>query len=231
MGYRPPFELTDASLNLIISISERVGSLSVGGSERIPQRLKRANRISSVRSTLGIEGIVSTNRMASDAIDGRRVIGRMEEAVEVGNAAKAYGLVDSLNPCSLDDLLMTHRVMMTGLVKHPGEFRTTGEWILDGNGNRVYTAPPADLVPSLMSDLLLWLSTSGTPDLIKSCVFHYELESIHPFEDGNGRIGRLWQTLILSEWNRMFKWIPVDEVVLEHRQEYYEAIAGSDRDG
>lgn len=231
MGYGPPFELTDASVNLMISISERVGSLSVGGSERIPQRLKRANRISSIRSTLGIEGIVSTNRMASDAIDGRRVIGRMEEAVEVGNAAKAYGLIETLDPCSIDDLLIAHRTMMIGLVDHPGGFRTTGEGVFDGSGNRLYTAPPADLVPSRMSDLLLWLRTSRTPDLIKSCVFHYELESVHPFEDGNGRMGRLWQTLILSRWNRVFRWIPVEYVILKHRQEYYEAIAGSDRDG
>lgn len=213
-----------------MSISERIGSLSAGGPGRIPPGLRRANRIRSVRSTLEIEGIDATRRMVSDAVDGKHVMGPMQTSVEVGNAAAAYRLLDSLDPCSLDDLLNAHMVMMAGLTDRPGMLRTTGEGVFDGGGNLIYTAPPADLVPSRMSDLLLWLRTSGTPGLIKSCVFHYELESIHPFEDGNGRTGRLWQTLILMEWNRMFEWVPVESVVLDRRQEYYEAIAGSDRD-
>lgn len=231
MGYKPPFTLTDASIHLMMDISEKVGSISTIDPKMIPLKLKRANRIRSINSSLAIEGSDSTYQMVSDAVDGKRVIGPMHEIIEVKNAVAAYELIDSLDPGSLNDLLKAHKAMMIGLVDHPGEFRTTGEGVFDSDGRCIHLAPPADPVPSQMSDLLLWLRTSDTHDLIKSCVFHYELEFIHPFEDGNGRTGRLWQTLILTKWNRMFKWIPLESVIYEHQQEYYRAIAESDRDG
>lgn len=145
------------------------------------------------------------------------------------NSIQAYDLLLSLDPCSEKDLLKAHALMMRDLVGRSGKYRTDGVGIFDGE-TVVHLAPPAERVPTLMSDLFTWLKTSDAHPLIKSCVFHYEFEFIHPFQDGNGRMGRLWQTAILKDWKAIFAWLPVETLVKEHKKEYYDALGASDRE-
>ena len=156
-------------------------------------------------------------------------MGNPNEIKEVENSIQVYDLLLSLDPCSEKDLLKAHALMMRDLVGRSGKYRTDGVGIFDGE-TVVHLAPPAERVPALMSDLFAWLKASDVHPLIKSCVFHYEFEFIHPFQDGNGRMGRLWQTAILKDWKAIFAWLPVETLVKEHQKEYYDALGASDRD-
>ena len=160
-------------------------------------------------------------------IEGKRVLGAPNEIQEVKNAIDAYELLLELNPYKEKDLLKAHKLMMADLVKENGRYRQGGVGVFDGK-KCVHLAPPAERVPSLMGDLLNWVKQTKTHPLVSSCVFHYEFEFIHPFADGNGRMGRMWQTLLLMQWKPVFAWIPVETIVKEHQQEYYDAIAKSD---
>lgn len=230
MSYEPPFKLTGKSIAHILDIQNLLTSISGGKGVRITPRLRRVNRIKSIHSSLAIEQNSMNFSEVRDIIDGKPVLGPLNEIKEVRNAKEAYDLIDNLDSTDCGDLLRVHGVMMKDLGVANGSFRKGGEGIFDGEGNCIHMAPPAELVPGQMADLLGWLRDSDFPLLVKSCVFHYEFEFIHPFEDGNGRMGRYWHTLILSRWNEVFKWVPVESVIRARQNEYYRSIAESNEE-
>jgi Fic family protein len=167
----------------------------------------------------------------TDIIDGKRVLGAPDEIQEVKNAIEAYRLMPELDAFKEKDLLHAHELMMKDLVRNSGHYRQEGVGVFDGNGNCLHMAPPAERVPMLMGDLFEWVKKTDVHPLVRSCVFHYEFEFIHPFIDGNGRMGRYWQTMLLSRWKGIFAWLPVETIVKEHQQEYYHVIQKCDQAG
>lgn len=220
MSYKPPYKITPKIINLVSKISEAVGSFYA--QEEL--RLHRINRIKTIQGSLAIEGNSLTTDQITAILDGKPVIAPINEIQEIRNAIKAYELLNELNPNSLDDLLKAHLTMEAGLIDDAGHFRSGGVGVASGE-EIIHYAPPAERVPLLMKELLEWLNNTEEHPLIKSCVFHYEFEFIHPFSDGNGRTGRLWQTLILSKWRPVFKNLPIENIVYKYRKEYYKAIA------
>lgn len=164
-------------------------------------------------------------------LSGKRVLAPPKDIAEVKNAYEIYDHLAELNPYSMDDLLLAHRTMMQGLVREAGEFRSGPVGVVDNKGNVLHFGTLPQYVPSLMEELIQWTENSPFPLLIKSCVFHYEFEVIHPFADGNGRIGRLWHTLLLSKWNPLFAWLPIESIIHDHQAEYYAAINQSNTQG
>lgn len=222
MSYTPPYQITPKIVDLVSKISEAVG----GFYAQEALRLHRINRIKTIQGSLAIEGNTLSTDQITAILDGKPVIAPINEVQEIRNAIKAYELLDELNPESIDDLLKAHLTMEAGLIDDAGRFRKRGVGVASGE-DIVHYAPPADRVPYLMRELFDWLGTTEEHPLIKSCVFHYEFEFIHPFSDGNGRTGRLWQTLILSHWRPVFKNLPIENIVYKYRSAYYEAIAVS----
>ena len=186
-------------------------------------RLRREARIQSIQASLYIEGNTLSLEQVTAVLDGKRALGTPREIQEVRNAFVAYELMEDLDPGSRDDLCRTHAVLMHGLVDQPGSFRRGSVGIRRGN-DIVHIAPPAERVPSLLGDLLAWFGTTEAHPLIASSVFHYEFEFIHPFMDGNGRLGRLWQTLILGRWKPVFLMIPIESVIRDRQVDYYAAL-------
>ena len=230
MSYTPPYSINPAILSLVAEIAGEVGRLgALAGSGSVP-KLRRANRIRSIHASLAIENNTLTLDQVTSVIAGKRVLGPQREIQEVKNAFAAYEAMPSWKPSALKDLLAAHRLMLEGLVDEAGKFRTRSVGIAKGK-RIVHLAPPADRVPGLMKDLLGWLKRTDAHPLIAGCVFHYELEFIHPFADGNGRIGRLWQTLILSQWNPLFAFLPVETVIRDQQAEYYKILAACDKAG
>ena len=229
MNYTPPFTLTDEMMSLVAEIAEIVGKISATAAHLPQPHLRKENRIKTIQSSLAIENNSLTIEQVTAIIEGKRVLGAPNEIQEVRNAIDAYELLLELNPFEEKDLLRAHQLMMTDLVRENGRYRSGGVGIFNGE-QCVHMAPPAMRVPTLMEDLLQWVRTTKTHPLISSCVFHYEFEFIHPFADGNGRMGRMWQTLLLMQWNPIFAWIPVETLVKEHQKDYYDAIAQSDRE-
>jgi Fic family protein len=230
MSYAPPYSINPAILSLVAEIAAEVGRLgALAGSGSVP-KLRRENRIRSIHASLAIENNTLTLDQVTSVIAGKRVLGPQREIQEVKNAFAAYEAMPSWKPTALKDLLAAHRVMLEGLVDEAGKFRTRSVGIAKGK-RIVHLAPPADRVPGLMKDLLGWLKRTDAHPLIAGCVFHYELEFIHPFADGNGRIGRLWQTLILSQWNPLFAFLPVETVIRDQQAEYYRILAACDKAG
>lgn len=227
--YTPPFEITSKIIAFISEISEKIGEIHYLQDSPQYIRLRKENRIRTIHSSLAIENNSLSIEQITAIVDGKHVLGNPNEITEVKNSIQAYDLLLSLNPYNEKDLLKAHRLMMQDLVKNNGKYRTDGVGIFDGE-QVVHLAPPAAQVPRLMSDLFGWLKSSDAHPLIKSCVFHYEFEFIHPFQDGNGRMGRLWQTAILKEWKEIFAWLPVETLIKEHQKEYYNALAESDKD-
>ncbi len=189
-------------------------------------RLRRINRIRTIHGSLAIEGNTLSEAQITAILDGKRVIAPPREVQEVKNALAAYEHFDSWKPESEKDLLEAHQILMSGLIDEAGLYRHGGVGVMAG-GEVIHMAPPADRVPHLMNDLFAWLAATDAHTLIASSVFHYEFEFIHPFADGNGRIGRLWQSLILAHWNPLLADIPVESLVFEHQNEYYQAIQES----
>jgi len=222
-NYIPPFNITAAIISLVAEISQRIGRLLVLEESSQIIRLRRTNRIRTIQGSLAIEGNTLSVEQITAILEGKRIIAPPREIQEVRNAVKAYEQLDKWQPYSQDDLLDAHRVLMTALLDNPGNFRTGGVGIMAGQ-TVVHLAPPADRVSSLMNDLLQWIGATDQHPLIAGSVFHYEFEFIHPFEDGNGRVGRLWQTLILRKWNPLFAHIPVESLVYEHQAEYYAVL-------
>lgn len=220
MSYEPPYKITSKIIDLVSKISEAVGSFYA--QEEL--RLHRINRIKTIQGSLAIEGNTLTTDQITAILDGKPVIAPINEVQEIRNAIKAYELLDKLNPNNIDDLLKAHLTMETGLIDDAGHFRSGGVGVASGE-EIIHYAPPAHLVPQLMKELFEWLNSTEEHPLIKSCIFHYEFEFIHPFSDGNGRTGRLWQTLILSDWRPVFKNLPIENIVYKYQKEYYNAIA------
>ena len=225
--YQPPFEITSKIIELISKISEKIGEINSLQNSPHQIKLRKANRIKTIHSSLAIENNSLSIEQITAIIDGKRVLGNPNEIKEVKNSIQAYDLLLSLNPYNEKDLLKAHELMMQDLVDRNGKYRTDGVGIFDGE-KVVHLAPPANRVPELMFDLFEWLKTSDVHPLIKSCVFHYEFEFIHPFQDGNGRMGRLWQTVILKDWKEVFAWLPVETLIKENQKEYYNALGVSD---
>ena len=221
--YKPPFTVSAKAINLIAKISSQLERYAIRMEQEDTLRLRRANRIKTIHSSLAIEGNTLSEGEVQAVLEGKKVVAPLKEIQEVKNAIKTYELYPKLNPFSIQDLLLAHGTMMSGLVDEAGMFRKGGVGVFDGD-KPIHIAPPADRVRVLMSDLFGWLENADDHLLIRSCVFHYEFEFIHPFADGNGRIGRLWQSLILGRLNPIFEHLPVENMVYSNQKAYYQAI-------
>ena len=210
--YTPPFNITPEIINLIADISAQIERYAIRMEQADKLRLRKANRVKTIHSSLAIEGNTLSESQVSDIIDGKHIVAPIKQIQEVKNAIAAYELYPKLNPFDIKHLLKAHGVMMSALVDNAGRFRRSGVGVFD-NQKCVHLAPPADRVPTLMNELFEWLNRAKDHLLIRSCVFHYEFEFIHPFEDGNGRMGRLWQSLILGRLNPIFEHLPVENMV------------------
>lgn len=230
--YEPPFSITGKILNLVSSISEKVGKLDVYNDLDTKPILRRNNRIKSVHSSLQIEANTLSEPMVKDILNGHYVAGPENEIKEVKNAFAAYDEIPSIDPFSLEDLKRIHGIMTNGLIGNPGMFREGGEGVFSGNAC-IFVAPPANMIPSLMGNLFDWMEANRTVvhPLVMSCVFHYEFVFIHPFSDGNGRMARLWQNTILSKWNPMFQYLPIESQIEKHQENYYDAISKCNASG
>lgn len=228
MEYEPPFSMNDNIINLLAKTSELVGQVSVLHKNNTSLKLRRENRIKTIHSSLAIEHNSLSLEQVTAVLNGRRILGAPQEIKEVQNAYEAYEAMLSLNPYDIKDLLKAHNLMMKDLVKENGLFRSGGVGVFEGE-QLIHAAPPANYVPKLIADLFNWYQKSTLHILIKSCIFHYEFEFIHPFSDGNGRMGRMWHTLLLTQWNELFAWLPIEELIRERQQEYYDALATSDK--
>ncbi len=225
--YKPPFHVTDKMILLIAEISEQVGRMAVQQERTINPHLRQENRIRTIHSSLAIEYNSLSLEQVTAILDGKRVLGNPNEIKEVQNAYEAYGLMLGLNPLSVDDLLKAHKLMMNGLVLENGRFRSGGVGVFEGEA-LIHMALPAQFVPEHIQNLLIWYEQSELHPLIKSAVFHYEFEFIHPFVDGNGRLGRMWHSLLLGKWKELFFWLPMEELIQSRQKEYYEALGTAD---
>ena len=228
--YIPPFTVSAEAINLIAEISGQIERYAIRLEQEDGLRLRKVNRIKTIHSSLAIEGNTLSEDQVRDIIDGKTVVAPIKEIQEVKNAIATYNLYPTLNPYSVKDLLKAHGVMMQALVDDAGRFRRGGVGVFSEQGLE-HMAPPAERVPFLMDDLFAWLQSSKDHLLIRSCVFHYEFEFIHPFIDGNGRTGRLWQSLILGRLHPLFEHLPVENMVYANQQAYYDAITASTHAG
>ena len=226
--YKPPFHMTDKMISLIAEISEQVGQITVLQEGTISPHLRRENRIRTIHSSLAIEHNSLSLEQETAILDGKRILGKPNEIKEVQNAYEAYELMLRLDPASVDDLLKAHKLMMNGLVPENGKFRSGGVGVFDGEV-LIHMAPPAEFVPEHIHNLFAWYQQSELHPLIKSAVFHYEFEFIHPFADGNGRMGRMWHSLLLGKWKELFFWLPIEELIQSRQKEYYDALGMADK--
>ncbi|WP_295391066.1 Fic family protein [uncultured Thiodictyon sp.] len=226
--YRPPLTITPEILALVEQIGETLGRWSVTAEPDLPLHLRRDNRIRTIHASLAIENNSLSLEQVSAILDGKRVLGLPREIQEVRNAFAAFDHLPGWSPTSLDDLLAAHAILMGGLMDDAGRFRTGGVGIYRGE-TLIHMAPPASRVATLMQDLLAWLARGELHPLVASCVFHYEFEFIHPFADGNGRLGRFWQTRILSAWRPILAFLPVETVVHDRQDDYYQSLAEADQ--
>lgn len=227
-GYKPPFHMTDKMVTLLAEISEQVGRITVLQEGKISPHLRRENRIRTIHSSLAIEYNSLSLDQVTAILDGKRVLGNPNEIREVQNAYQAYELMLKLNPNSVEDLLTAHRLMMQGLVSENGRFRSGGVGVFDGD-KLIHMAPPAQFVSQQIQELFSWYAASEMHPLIKSAVFHYEFEFIHPFQDGNGRMGRMWHSLLLGQWKELFFWLPIEELIQSRQKEYYDSLGVADK--
>ena len=225
--YIPPFKITPKIIDLISKISEKIGEINSLESSARHVELRRESRIKTIHSSLAIENNSLSLEQITAIINGKRVLGAPNEIQEVKNAVQAYDLLLSLDSTKEKDLLRAHALMMKDLVRNNGRYRSGGVGIFNGR-NVVHVAPPASRVPALMKDLFRGVKKADVHPLVKSCVFHYEFEFIHPFQDGNGRLGRLWQSAILKDWKKVFAWIPVESLIKENQAKYYRVLRACD---
>ncbi len=223
----PPFEITPEIEAQVDEIKGLVGVLENSEKLSTNPTLRRENRIKTIYGSLAIEQNTLSLEGVTAVLNGKRVLAPPADIEEVKNAYEIYERLGELNPWSIDDLVKAHGVMMKGLIAECGMFRTKPVGVVDKDGNIVHFGTLPDYVPEAVSNLLEWAGNSGIDPIILGCVVHYELELIHPFLDGNGRIGRLWHTLILSKYNPLFAWLPVESVVHDRQAEYYDAINSS----
>ena len=230
--YKPPFTITNKMLNSSISISQRIEKISSYQSLKRMPSLRRNNRIESIHSSLAIEANSLSLDQVKDVIDGIPVIGPQKEINEVKDAYEAYQIIEEYDPFKEKDLLKAHGIIARSIDKEYGRYRSHPEGVVDEYGNVIHVAPSEKMVPSLMNDLFKWLKEDkDTPLLIKSCIFHYEFVFIHPFGDGNGRMARLWQNVLLMKWNKLFEYVPIESHIYKFQKDYYEAINQSNKDG
>ena len=225
----PPYTITPGLLVRVEQIGEAIGRAEAAGISQ-DLRLRRVNRIRTIHGSLAIEGNVLSEEQVSTILDGKPVVAPPKDVQEARNAIRAYDLYRQWNPAGEADLLHAHQVLMTGLLDMPGRYRRTGVSVT-GGGEVHHVGPPAGRVPHQMANLLAWLDGADEHPLIASSIFHYEFEFIHPFEDGNGRMGRLWQTLILTRWKALFAHVPVESLVHARQSDYYDAIRRSSATG
>ena len=228
MSYQPPYTITPQIVQQVADIVELVTRWSYSDDSALTPQLRRNNRIRTIQASLAIENNTLSIEQVTDVLDGKAVLGLPREIQEVRNAFTAYEQVSKWQPRSQSDLLAAHGLLMAGLVDDAGHYRKGGVGIYSDKG-LVHMAPPAKMLSGLMADLLEWLASAPVHPLIASSVFHYEFEFIHPFADGNGRMGRLWQTLILSKWEPILAYLPVETVIRMRQTAYYEALAEADR--
>ncbi|PKP41771.1 MAG: cell filamentation protein Fic [Bacteroidetes bacterium HGW-Bacteroidetes-10] len=227
---KPPYTITGKILKLVASISERIGEVNSAHLHKPPAELRKKNRIKTIQSSLEIEGNTLTVDQVTAIIESKRVSGPAKDVLEVQNALAVYENLDKFNPNSFDSFCEAHGMLMKGLIDSAGRLRGKSVGIVRGS-EITHVAPKSDLLKPLLNDLFSYLKNDDEISLIKSCVFHYEMEFIHPFIDGNGRMGRLWQTLILKKAYPVFEFLPVESIIKERQEKYYEALAGSDNSG
>ncbi len=228
---KPPFEITNQIIDYVAEISELVGRMTASSPLSTNPTLRRANRIRTIHGSLAIEQNTLSLEQVTAVLNGKHVLAPPKDIAEVKNAFEIYDRLEDLDPYSVDDLLTAHGIMTRGLVEEAGMFRTRPVGVVDSEGHVLHFGTLPQYIPGLVMELLEWVKNSEVHMLIRSCVFHYELELIHPFADGNGRVGRLWHTLLLSKWNSAFAWLPVESIIHDRQQEYYEAINASNNAG
>ncbi len=227
---KPPYEITPAILKLVSSISEKIGEINATYLNKQSPQLRKQNRIKTIHSSLQIEGNTLSEEQITALIENKRIIGPEKDVLEVLNAIKIYENLNEYKFSSVKSFLKAHSAMMNGLIKNPGKYRNQGVGIVKGT-KVTHLAPPHENVSYLMNDLFEYLNDKNELTLIKSCVFHYEMEFIHPFLDGNGRMGRLWQTLILISEYPVFEFLPFETLISQTQESYYKALALSDKSG
>jgi cell filamentation protein, protein adenylyltransferase len=227
---KPPYSISSLIINRIASISEKIGKIKSAHLSKPPTQLRRKNRIKTIQSSLEIEGNILTVEQITAILENKRVLAPYKDIIEVQNAIKTYDHFDSYDAYSLKSLCKAHKILMSGLIERPGELRTRSVGIMKGS-KVVHLAPSGEMVKPLMNDLFSYLKNDEDLLLIKSCVFHYEFEFIHPFMDGNGRMGRLWQTVILNNYDPVFAYLPIETLVKERQSDYYSSLNASDNSG
>ncbi|AFM61714.1 MULTISPECIES: Fic family protein [Enterobacter] len=225
--YQPPFTITPSILNQVVEIGELLGHWAAHSGRNSPL-LRKENRIRTIQASLAIEHNSLTTGQVTAIMEGKRVLAPEKDIQEMRNAILAYEKLPEWKPWTLKDLLSAHRLLMLGLVDNPGKLRMGDVGVYRGN-QLVHMAPPASQINRLIADLLAWLKETELHPLITSSVFHYEFEFIHPFSDGNGRMGRLWQTLILSQWRSELAWLPVETLIHFQQDRYYQILGECDR--
>lgn len=228
---KPPFEITNAIIGYVAEIAELTGKLSSTNKFSANPMLRRTNRIRTIHGSLAIEQNTLTLEQVTAVLNGKQVLAPPKDIAEVKNAYEIYERLEELDPYSVDDLLTAHSIMTRGLVDESGVFRSKPVGVVDQEGHVLHFGTLPQYVPDLVMELLDWVKSSDVHMLIRSCVFHYEFELIHPFADGNGRVGRLWHTLLLSKWNPAFAWLPVESMIHARQPEYYAAINASNDAG
>jgi len=227
---KPPYEITDKILSLVASIAEKIGEINAAHLQKPPTELRKKNRIKTIQASLEIEGNRLTVEQITDLLCNKRVLAPEKDIIEVKNAIKVYSQINEFNLYELSSLCKAHKILMMNLTDNSGKLRSASVGILKGD-KVTHVAPPSSMVYPLLKNLFEYLKNDDDLLLIKSCVFHYEFEFIHPFMDGNGRMGRLWQTMILKEYSPIFEFLPIETLVKEKQQEYYSVLGKSDRQG
>lgn len=225
---RPPYTITPKILHLVAEIQSLLGESKHLTVKKPSVKLRKENKIKTIHHSLAIEGNSLTEEQVSSIIEGKKVLGAKNQITEVKNAIQLYDLISELNPTKETDFLKAHKILMTGLLEKPGFYRLQAVGIFKG-GKVSRMAPPAKQVQSLMGHLFSFVNRDKeTLLLIKACIFHYELEFIHPFEDGNGRMGRLWQQLLLMKVSPVFEYLPIESLIHKNQKNYYLALEKSD---
>ncbi|MNK28892.1 Adenosine monophosphate-protein transferase SoFic [compost metagenome] len=228
MSYiKPPYHITSEILNLLAKISEKIGELNAIQLNRPPAKLRKSNRIKTIQSSLSIEGNTLTEEQITALLNNKRILAPKKDIIEVKNAIEVYDMLNHFKPLKLKSLLDAHKILMKGLIPNAGKFRSGNVGIVKGS-KITHVAPQGNMVTGLLNNLLDYAKYDDDPILIKSCVFHYEFEFIHPFNDGNGRMGRLWQTLLLMNEYLVFEYLPVESIIKTEQNKYYEALNKSD---
>ncbi|WP_372950827.1 Fic family protein [Mariniphaga sp.] len=227
---KPPYKITGKILKLVALISEKIGEVNSAHLNKPPTELRKKNRIKTIHSSLEIEGNTLTIEQITAIVENKRVIGPKKDILEVKNAIAVYDYLDKLNPHSFDSFCEAHGILLNGLIESAGKLRNKSVGIVKGSGV-AHIAPSNEMLKPLLNDLFDYLKNDDDLVLIKSCVFHYEIEFIHPFIDGNGRMGRLWQTLILKDAYPVFEFLPIETLIRERQEQYYESLGKSDKTG